>query len=228
MTLATPIAQHSISRFCPRHNPISVSPPPTGSRCLVMQSSRSSVNATCPTHVAAIPGQWHHQLTTPLSQWSGVPLFAGWRHSSTVEASMQQVSYILVALPAKLMLVSEIFPLVTSRWWRRAPTTSNSRLSQSVPKSCTKSLITLRSRGAAKRWSCPSYHIVMTSLNFVKKIDQFNDFISKEVNKQKRWYLLRHKLSRDYYKPDGLHFYSRGTAKYAHEIRHIVRNVRSR
>ena len=167
MTLATPIAQHPIGRYCPRHNPISLSPPPTGSRRWVMQSSRSSVNATCPTQTAVIPGEWRHQLTTPLSQWSGVPLFAGCRHSSTVEASMQLVSCILVALPARFMPVSETFHLVTSLCWRRAPKTSNSRLSQSVPKSCTKSLIMLRARGAAKRWLCPSYHIVMTSLNFV-------------------------------------------------------------
>ena len=60
------------------------------------------------------------------------------------------------------------------------------------------------------------------------KIDQVNDFIRKEVSRQKHWYLLRHNLSREDYKPDGLHLNSRGTAKYAHEIRHIVRSVRSR
>ena len=35
-------------------------------------------------------------------------------------------------------------------------------------------------------------------------------------------------FSREDYQPDGLHFNSRGTAKYTHEIRHIVRSVKSR
>ena len=59
-----------------------------------------------------------------------------------------------------------------------------------------------------------------------KKILLVNDFICKEIRKHRQWYALRHSLSREDFKPDGLHFNSRGTAKYAHEIRHIVRSIK--
>ena len=58
------------------------------------------------------------------------------------------------------------------------------------------------------------------------KIDAVNDFIAQEVNKRPYWYLLKHNVSRDDFKSDGLHFNSRGTAKYAHEIRHIIRSIK--
>ena len=57
-------------------------------------------------------------------------------------------------------------------------------------------------------------------------IDAVNDFIAQEVNKRPYWYLLKHNVSRDDFKSDGLHFNSRGTAKYAHEIRHIIRSIK--
>ena len=56
-----------------------------------------------------------------------------------------------------------------------------------------------------------------------KKIDKVNDYIRKEVSKQANWRLLQHELlSKDY--RDGLHFNERGTAKFALEIRHIIRH----
>ena len=58
------------------------------------------------------------------------------------------------------------------------------------------------------------------------KTDAVNDFIAQEVNKRPYWYLLKHNVSRDDFKSDGLHFNSRGTAKYAHEIRHIIRSIK--
>ena len=105
-------------------------------------------------------------------------------------------------------------------------------IEQQTVTECTKELHQIIDNVARKR---RGKTVIMSQLPYrydrpelCDKIDQVNDFISKEVNKQKHWYLLRHNLSRDDYKPDGLHFNSRGTAKYAHEIRHIVRNVRSR
>ena len=59
-----------------------------------------------------------------------------------------------------------------------------------------------------------------------KKILLVNDFICKEIRKHRHWYTLRHSLSREDFKQDGLHFNSHGTAKYAHEIRHIVRSIK--
>ena len=59
------------------------------------------------------------------------------------------------------------------------------------------------------------------------KIDQVNMFIQAKVRQHKRWTLLKHNMSRDDYKRDGLHFNERGTAKYALEVRHIIRNIKS-
>ena len=51
------------------------------------------------------------------------------------------------------------------------------------------------------------------------KIDQMYMFIRAKVRQHKRWTLLKHNMSRDDYKRDGLHFNERGTAKYALEVR---------
>ena len=59
-----------------------------------------------------------------------------------------------------------------------------------------------------------------------KKIDDVNDFIVQELKQWKNWHILTHELSRDDFKKDGLHFNEIGRAKYAHEIRHIVRNLK--
>ena len=59
------------------------------------------------------------------------------------------------------------------------------------------------------------------------KIDQVNMFIQAKVRQQKRWILLKPNMSRDDYKRDGLHFNERGTAKYALEVRHIIRYIKS-
>ena len=58
------------------------------------------------------------------------------------------------------------------------------------------------------------------------KINEVNDFIANEVRKRQHWYLLKHSLTREDFKSDGLHFNPCGTAKYAHEIRHMIRTVK--
>ena len=58
------------------------------------------------------------------------------------------------------------------------------------------------------------------------KINDVNDFIANEVRKRQHWYLLKHSLTREDFKSDGLHFNPCGTAKYAHEIRHLIRTVK--
>ena len=60
------------------------------------------------------------------------------------------------------------------------------------------------------------------------KIMDVNQFIASEVAKRKSWYLLSHDFDKSDYRPDGLHLNRLGCAKYAHEIRHIVRCVRKR
>ena len=59
------------------------------------------------------------------------------------------------------------------------------------------------------------------------KIDQVNMFIQAKVRLHKRWIFLKHHMSRDDYKRDGLHFNERRTAKYALEVRHTIRNIKS-
>ena len=58
------------------------------------------------------------------------------------------------------------------------------------------------------------------------KIDAVNSFIAYEVSKRPHWHLLKHNVSHDDLKPDGLHFNSRGIARYAHEIRHMIRTIK--
>ena len=58
------------------------------------------------------------------------------------------------------------------------------------------------------------------------KIDAVNSFIAYEVSKRPHWHLLKHNISHDDFKPDGLHFNSRGIARYAHEIRHMTRTIK--
>ena len=58
------------------------------------------------------------------------------------------------------------------------------------------------------------------------KIDAVNSFIAYEVSKRPHWHLLKHNVSHDDFKPDGLHFNSRGIARYAHEIRHMIRTIK--
>ena len=54
------------------------------------------------------------------------------------------------------------------------------------------------------------------------KIDQVNSFIQAKIRQHKKWTLLRHNLSRDDYKRDGLYFNERGTAKYALEVGYVT------
>ena len=60
-----------------------------------------------------------------------------------------------------------------------------------------------------------------------QNIVEVNAYIESEVEKRPNWRLLRHDCNRRDYKRDKLHFNKRGTAKYAHEIRHITRNYYS-
>lgn len=57
------------------------------------------------------------------------------------------------------------------------------------------------------------------------KIDRVNDFIAKQIRTREHWHLLKHELNYRDYKRDGLHLNERGTAKYALEIRHILRHM---
>ena len=59
------------------------------------------------------------------------------------------------------------------------------------------------------------------------KIIRVNHFIKKETQKQNGWHMLCHNLLEADYKKDKLHFNDRGIAKYAHQIRHIIRTVKS-
>ena len=73
-------------------------------------------------------------------------------------------------------------------------------------------------------------HVIMSTIphrydkpELNDKIDRINTFIEEQVKHQPNWALLRHELNRRDYKRDGLHLNKRGVAKYAHEIRHIIR-----
>ena len=59
------------------------------------------------------------------------------------------------------------------------------------------------------------------------KIEKVNDFIRQQVSRRAHWYLLQHDVCREDFKRDGLHFNDRGIAKYAHEVRHIIREIDS-
>ena len=58
------------------------------------------------------------------------------------------------------------------------------------------------------------------------KIDAVNSFIAYEVSKRPHRHLLKHNVSHDDFKPDGLHFNTRGIARYSHEIRHMIRTIK--
>ena len=60
------------------------------------------------------------------------------------------------------------------------------------------------------------------------KIDNVNKFIALEIAKRRKWFLMDVDLKTSDYKKDGLHFNETGTAKYAHEIRHLIRSIKSR
>ena len=86
--------------------------------------------------------------------------------------------------------------------------------------------------GARKR---RDKHVIMSTLPYRydrpdlnTKIDEINAFIADEVKTRNKWHLLRHDLSQRDYKRDGLHFNVSGVAKYAHEIRRIIRRFKSR
>ena len=57
------------------------------------------------------------------------------------------------------------------------------------------------------------------------KIDVVNNFIASEVRKRLHWYFLKHSLTREDFKSDGLHFNLCGATKNAHEIQKIIENV---
>ena len=59
------------------------------------------------------------------------------------------------------------------------------------------------------------------------KIDLVNEYLEKIVSEQSDFLLLRHDLDAYDFKRDGLHFNKRGVAKFAHEIRHMVRKLKS-
>ena len=69
------------------------------------------------------------------------------------------------------------------------------------------------------------YHYDKPELN--NKINQVNSFIKAKIRQHKQWTLLRHNLSWDDNKRDGLHFNERGTARYAFEVRHLIQNIKS-
>ena len=58
------------------------------------------------------------------------------------------------------------------------------------------------------------------------KIDYVNKFIAEEIAKRRKWFLMDVDLMTTDYKKDGLHFNKMGTAKYAHEIRHLIRSIK--
>ena len=58
------------------------------------------------------------------------------------------------------------------------------------------------------------------------KIDSVNRHISDEISKRKRWYFMNIDLKTSDYKKDGLHLNEIGTAKYALEIRHMIRSLK--
>ena len=58
------------------------------------------------------------------------------------------------------------------------------------------------------------------------KIDSVNRHISDEISKRKRWYFMNIDLKTSDYKKDGLHLNEIGTAKYAREIRHMIRSLK--
>ena len=57
------------------------------------------------------------------------------------------------------------------------------------------------------------------------KIDAVNAYIVREISQRRNWHILDHDLSKTDYKKDGLHFNEIGTAKYALEVRHLVRQI---
>ena len=57
------------------------------------------------------------------------------------------------------------------------------------------------------------------------KIKQVNTYIETETLKRPHWRLLKHELNSSDYS-DGLHFNDQGAAKYAHEIRHLIRGIK--
>ena len=61
------------------------------------------------------------------------------------------------------------------------------------------------------------------SLN--SKIDAVNRYLSHLVSRHGHLYLLKHDVDASDYR-DGLHFNKKGTAKFAHEIRHMINNCR--
>ena len=58
------------------------------------------------------------------------------------------------------------------------------------------------------------------------KINCVNKFIAREIAKRNKWYLMNVELNITDYKKDGLHFNGTGTAKYALEIRHVIRSIK--
>ena len=50
-------------------------------------------------------------------------------------------------------------------------------------------------------------------------------YLLGEVNRKKNWTLLEHSTDFGDYKEDGLHFNEQGIAKYALEVRHLVRKI---
>ena len=57
------------------------------------------------------------------------------------------------------------------------------------------------------------------------KIDAVNAYIVREISQRRNWHILDHDLSKTDFKKDGLHFNEIGTAKYALEVRHLVRQI---
>ena len=58
------------------------------------------------------------------------------------------------------------------------------------------------------------------------KINCVNQFIARDIAKHNNWYLMNVELNITDYKKDGLHFNGTVTAKYAHEIRHVIRSIK--
>ena len=189
---------HGLS--CPRLNsPTSLSPPPTGSRRWVMQSRRSSrVKAIYPTPVPAIPGQWRHEprewdhqpVPPPLSRWSEAPSSSGWRHSPLVHGrGFDATGFVYPGRTAR-QINACIRKIPLSDITVLAAGTNN--IEQQTVTECTKELHQIIDNVSRKR---RGKTVIMSQLpyRFDKpelccKIDQVNDFIRKEVSRQKHWF----------------------------------------
>ena len=96
---------------------------------------------------------------------------------------------------------------------------------------CKRELFRLFDNVSKKR---PDKLVIMSQIPFRsdkpflnEKIEKVNAYIEIETGKRHNWRLLKHDCNRSDYKRDKFHFNKLGSAKYAHEIRHIIRSNNS-